>query len=114
MDLKVTEETSNTLGLEIEKEDFSIPDILHQELLKDPKVQFAGVHQIHPILKKYALRIESKSTAKPATILVKASETAAKTAAEILKEAQRAIDETKDTKASNSSGSSGKREGKKK
>jgi len=110
MDLNVTEETSNTLGLEIGKEDFSIPDILHQELLKDPKVAFAGIHQIHPILKKYALRIESKSTAKPAALLVTAGEKAAKTAASILKEAQRAVGETKETKAS----SGGKKESKKK
>ncbi len=111
MDLKVTEETSNTLGLQIEKEDFSIPDILHQELLKDPKVAFAGIHQIHPILKKYALRIESKGTAKPAALLVTAGENAAKNAASILKEAQRAVGETKGTKASSGSG---KKESKKK
>ncbi|MCL4437291.1 MAG: hypothetical protein M1503_04780 [Thaumarchaeota archaeon] len=112
MDLKVTEETSNTMGLQIEKEDFSIPDILHQELLKDPKVVFAGIHQIHPILKKYALRIESKSTAKPAALLVTASENAAKTAAAILKEVQNAVGETKGTNASSNSG--GKKESKKK
>jgi DNA-directed RNA polymerase subunit L len=103
MDLKVTEETSNILGLQIEKEDFSIPDILHQELLKDPKVVFAGVHQIHPILKQYALRIESKNNAKPAALLVKAGESASKTAAEILKAAQRAFGETKAAKTGRSS-----------
>lgn len=95
MDLKVTEESRTTMGLQIEKEDFSIPDIIHQELLKDSKAAFAGVHQLHPILKRYALKIESKTAAKPINLLTAAGDRAVKTSAALLKEAQRAFKEEK-------------------
>jgi DNA-directed RNA polymerase subunit L len=95
MDLKVTEESSTKLELRIEKEDFSIPDIIHQEMLKDPKAVFAGVHQIHPILKQYTLKIESKKPAKPRDIIITASTNAVEIVALLMKAAQSAFEEDK-------------------
>lgn len=93
MDLKVTEKSKTRLELQIEKEDFSIPDIIHQEMLKDPKAAFAGVNQLHPILKRYIIEIEAAKTAKPINILTTASDRAVKNAEAILKEAQHAFEE---------------------
>ena len=93
MELKLTEETKTGIKLQIEKIDFSIPDIIHQELLKDPNVVFAGVLPPHPILKQFILKMEVNPKTKPIQILITCCEKAAKQIELMLKEAQKAFKE---------------------
>ena len=95
MELKLIEETKTKLKIQIENVDSSIPDIIHQEVLKDIKVVFAGVLPPHPILKQFIIQMEVKPKIKPISILTAGSEKAWKQAESILKEAQQVIKEQK-------------------
>ncbi len=95
MELKLIEETKSGIKLQIEKVDFSIPDIIHQEILKDSNVVFAGVLPPHPILKQFIIKMEVKPKFKPIQILITSSEKAWKQAESILKEAQQILKEPK-------------------
>jgi DNA-directed RNA polymerase subunit L len=95
MDIKLFEESGTNIRLQIENEDFSISDIIHQELLKDSKVVFAGVLTPHPLLKQYIIKMEVKKGTNPINILKTSSGQAVKSAEAMLKEAQRAFKEGK-------------------
>ncbi len=95
MELKLIEETKSGIKLQIEKVDFSIPDILHQEILKDSNVVFAGVLPPHPILKQLIIKIEVKPKIQPIKILTASSEKAWKQAESIMKETQQILKEQK-------------------
>lgn len=92
MELKLIEDTGAKIGLQIEKEDFSIPSIIHEELLKDSRLVFAAVVQIHPILKRYVIKVESKKQSNPVKVLTDASGEAVKNTEALLKEARRAFE----------------------
>ncbi len=93
MDVKLIEESISDIKIQIENVDFSIPDILHHELLKDPNIVFAGVMPPHPILKQFIIQIKVKPKNKPLSILIANSEKAIKNSENILKEAQQAFKE---------------------
>ncbi len=95
MDINLVEETKSDISIQIENIDFSIPDILHHETLKDPNVVFAGVKPPHPILKQFILKIKVNPKLKPLSILIANSEKAVKNTKLILKEAQQAFKEEK-------------------
>ena len=95
MELKLIEETKSGIKIQIEKVDFSIPDIIHQEILKDSNVVFAGVLPPHPILKQFIIKMEVKPKIKPIQILTASSEKAWKQAESILKEAKQILKEPK-------------------
>lgn len=97
MDLKLIKETKTRIGLQIEKEDFSIPDIIHHELLKDSKVIFAGVEQLHPILKRHIIKVGTKKTANPIVTVMAGSKRAVKNAEAIMKETERVFKEERET-----------------
>jgi len=92
MDLKVKEMSDSIIELALEKEDFSISDILHQELLKNSKVIFAGIAPPHPLLKRYMIKIQTVKNTKPINIVASSGEGAAKTALEILEAAKKALE----------------------
>lgn len=93
MDLKLVEESISDITIQIENVDFSIPDIIHHELLKDPKIVFAGVVPPHPILKQFIIKIKVHPKMKPLPILIANSENAVKNSELIMKEAQQAFKE---------------------
>jgi|TARA_B100000315_G_scaffold10565_1_gene10152 DNA-directed RNA polymerase subunit L len=95
MELKLIEKTKASLKIQVENVDFSIPDIIHQEVLKDSKVVFAGVLPPHPILKQFIMKMEVKPKFKPTQILTASSEKAWKHAESILKETQKVLKEQK-------------------
>lgn len=94
MELKIIENTGTRISFHIEKEDFSIPNILHQELVKDPRLKFAGVIQKHPILKKYLLTIESKEL-DPIEVMIDCCKQAIKNVELMEKEINKALEKLK-------------------
>jgi|TARA_B100000959_G_scaffold209168_1_gene219652 DNA-directed RNA polymerase subunit L len=88
MELKLIEETKTSIKIQIEKVDFSIPDIIHQEILNDNNVVFAGVLPPHPILKQFIIKMEVKPKIQPIKTLTASGEKAWKQSESILKEAQ--------------------------
>ncbi len=95
MELKLIDETKNSIKIQIEKVDFSIPDIIHQEVLKDGNVVFVGVLPPHPILKQFIIKMEVKPKIKPIQVLTASSKKAWKQAESILKETQQILKEQK-------------------
>lgn len=94
MELKIIEKTGTKISFHIEQEDFSIPNILHQELVKDSRLKFAGIIQKHPILKRYLLTIESKEL-DPIEVMVDCCKQAIKNVELIEKEINKALEKHK-------------------
>ncbi|XP_026819899.1 DNA-directed RNA polymerase II subunit RPB11-like [Rhopalosiphum maidis] len=46
----------------INKEDHTLGNMIRNQLLKDPKVLFAGYKQPHPLEHKFELRVQTKSS----------------------------------------------------
>ena len=86
MDLNLIKESGKRISLQIEQEDFSIPDIIHIELLEDPDVVFAGIIKHHPLLKKYTISVETNNKVIPTKIVSASIERAIKKAKELLRE----------------------------
>jgi len=95
MELKLIEETKTSIKIQIEKVDFSIPDIIHQEILNDNNVVFAGVLPPHPILKQFIIKMEVKPKIQPIKTLTASGEKAWKQSESILKEVQQMKKEQK-------------------
>jgi DNA-directed RNA polymerase subunit L len=91
MDLKITKDSGKRITVIVENEDYSVPDIIHQELLKNRDIIFAGVSAPHPLLKQYMITLEVKPKLKPLSILDKSSISAVEKAHEVLNEANKAI-----------------------
>jgi len=91
MEMKINKVSDNTIELTLEDEDFSIADIIHQELLKNSKVVFAGISPSHPLIKRYVAKIQTVRNVKPISAVVSSGKSAAKTAAEILNAVDKAL-----------------------
>lgn len=71
MKINVVKDEGNELVVEFDTFDFTIPDLLADELLEDSNVEFAGVSKDHPETGKPVLMLRAK---KPKDSIVKAIE----------------------------------------
>ncbi len=71
MKLNLIKEEDKELAIEFETSDFTIPDLIADELLEDSNVEFAGVSKDHPETGKPILVIRGK---KPKAALMDALE----------------------------------------
>ena len=72
MKLNLIRNEDKELAVEFETSDFTIPDLIADELLEDPNVEFAGVSKDHSETGKPVLVIKSKKS--PKTSLMDAIE----------------------------------------
>ena len=59
MDVQLKKSSSKEVLLNITKSDISTLYIVQHELLKDPTVEFAGVVLKHPLVREYAMRVNT-------------------------------------------------------
>ncbi|MDE1865644.1 MAG: hypothetical protein KGH94_03355 [Candidatus Micrarchaeota archaeon] len=71
MKLNLIKEEDREIAIEFETSDFTIPDLIADELLEDSNVEFAGVSKDHPETGKPVLVIRGK---KPKSCLMDAIE----------------------------------------
>lgn len=64
MKLNLIKEEDKELAIEFDTSDFTIPDLLADELLEDSNVEFAGVSKDHPETGKPILVIKGKKNPK--------------------------------------------------
>ncbi|KAK6343970.1 DNA-directed RNA polymerase II core subunit [Orbilia brochopaga] len=56
------------------KEDHTLGNLLRSQLLKDPKVVFAGYKVPHPLIPNFELRVQTTDETNPRAALIKASQ----------------------------------------
>jgi len=84
--LKVISTADNAVQIQIDKEDYSIADIVHRELLNVKHVKFAGVPPPHPLIKTLTVQVHTDG-APPMKLVNEAVDLAKVRVAELLKEA---------------------------
>ncbi len=84
MNLKINSVGDGAIQVVIEKEDYSLADIVHKELMNVKHVKFAGVPPPHPLIKTLTLEI-STDTNKPTKALEEALNISQQRVAELLK-----------------------------
>lgn len=92
MNLKVSTVADNAVQVQIDKEDYSIADIVHKELLGVKHVKFAGVPPPHPLIKTLTIQIHTDG-AKASKCLEEAVESSRAKVAELLQVAKEAFPE---------------------
>lgn len=70
--LKVVSVADNTIEVQIDKEDYSLADIVHKELLNVKHVRFAGVPPPHPLIKTLTIQVHTDATGDPSKALKEA------------------------------------------
>jgi DNA-directed RNA polymerase subunit L len=81
--LKVNSIADNAISVEIDKEDYSVADIVHKELLSIKHVKFAGVPPPHPLIKTLTVTVHTDGS-KPTKALLEAIEIAQAKVSELL------------------------------
>lgn len=61
MNLKINQAGEGAIKVEIEREDYSLADIAHKELLNVKHVRFSGVAPPHPLIKTLTLEVSTDS-----------------------------------------------------
>jgi DNA-directed RNA polymerase subunit L len=61
MEATVVDFNDNQVNIKIKEEDVSIMYILQHELLKNKKIEFAGVALKHPLTREYEMKIVTES-----------------------------------------------------
>ncbi len=84
MNLRVLSIADNAIQIQLDKEDYSIADIVHRELLNVKHVKFTGVPPPHPLIKTLTLQIHTDG-AQPTKVVKEALELAQGNVADILK-----------------------------
>lgn len=84
MNLKINSFGDGAVQVVIEKEDYSIADIIHKELMNVKHVKFAGVPPPHPLIKTLTIEI-STDTNKPTKALEEALALSQQRVSELLK-----------------------------
>ena len=84
LNLKINSVGDGAVQVVIEKEDYSLADIVHKELMNVKHVKFAGVPPPHPLIKTLTLEI-STDTNKPTKALEEALNISQQRVAELLK-----------------------------
>ena len=92
MNLKINTVADNAVQIQIDKEDYSIADIVHKELLGVKHVKFAGVPPPHPLIKTLTIQIHTDG-AKPTKALEEAIQASQSRVAELLKVAKQTFPE---------------------
>ena len=62
LNLKINPAGEGSIKVEIEREDYSLADIVHKELLNVKHVKFSGVPPPHPLIKTLVLEVSTDST----------------------------------------------------
>lgn len=62
----------NAAIFEVRKEDHTLGNMIRMQLLKDPKVLFAGYKVAHPLEHKFTLRIQTEGDYTPMDALINA------------------------------------------
>ena len=86
MNIKIVSVAENALQIQIDKEDYSLADIVHRELLNVKHVKFAGVPPPHPLLKTLTVQVHTDGTA-PMKLVNEALDLAKNKVSVLLKEA---------------------------
>jgi len=84
LNLKINPVGQGALQVLIEKEDYSIADIVHKELMNVKHVKFAGVAPPHPLIKVLTIEISTDSN-KPIKVLEEALKLSQDRVSELLK-----------------------------
>lgn len=84
MNLKINSVADGAIQVVIEKEDYSIADIVHKELMNVKHVKFAGVPPPHPLIKTLTIEV-STDTNKPTKALEEALELSQQKVSDLLK-----------------------------
>lgn len=84
MNLKIETLADNAISVQVDKEDYSIADIIHRELLNVKHVKFAGVPPPHPLIKTLTIQVHTEGT-KPTKSLLDAVELSQEKVADLLK-----------------------------
>ncbi len=90
MEIKVILSNENTLIIDVENEDISVPEIIRREILKDGHVTFAGVTEQHPLLKKLTMRVQTKGV-EPLDALISGCSKAIEKASDLLLEVKNTL-----------------------
>ena len=88
--LKVNSVADNAISVQIDKEDYSVADIVHHELLNVKHVKFAGVPPPHPLIKTLTIQIHTDGS-KPTKALLESIEIAQERISELLTAARQAF-----------------------
>lgn len=72
MKVKILNEATNKLEIEIGDEDHTLGNLLRSKLLKDKKVKHAGYQIVHPLTGGIKLLIQTEGSAKPRDALLRA------------------------------------------
>ncbi|MDA4130847.1 MAG: hypothetical protein OK457_08760 [Thaumarchaeota archaeon] len=83
MNLKINPAGEGAIKVEIEREDYSVADIVHKELLNVKHVKFSGVAPPHPLIKILTLEVSTDSS-NPTKALKDALELSKSRVAELL------------------------------
>lgn len=62
----------NAAVFKVEKEDHTLGNMIRMQLLKDPKVLFAGYKVAHPLEHRFELRIQTQAEYNPIDALINA------------------------------------------
>jgi DNA-directed RNA polymerase subunit L len=84
LNLKINSVADGALQVVIDKEDYSIADIVHKELMNVKHVKFAGVPPPHPLIKTLTIEV-STDTNKPVKALEEALHLSREHVSELLK-----------------------------
>ncbi|MDG6998230.1 MAG: hypothetical protein JRN15_03850 [Nitrososphaerota archaeon] len=84
LNVKIDSVADNAVQIQIDKEDYSIADIVHKELLSVKHVKFAGVPPPHPLIKTLTIQIHTDGS-KPSKSLEEAIEASQEKVSELLK-----------------------------
>jgi DNA-directed RNA polymerase subunit L len=84
LNLKINAVADGALQVVIDKEDYSIADIIHKELMNVKHVKFAGVPPPHPLIKTLMIEVSTDSN-KPAKAVEEALQLSQERVAELLK-----------------------------
>jgi DNA-directed RNA polymerase subunit L len=83
MNAKIVGIADNAVQIQIEKEDYSIADILHRELLNVKHVKFSGVPPPHPLIKTLTVQVHTDG-ANPIKLIREALDLAQERVVELL------------------------------
>jgi DNA-directed RNA polymerase subunit L len=87
LNLKINAVGDGALEVVIEKEDYSIADIVHKELMNVKHVKFAGVPPPHPLIKTLTIEVSTDSN-NPTKVLEEALDVSRQTVSDLLKVAR--------------------------
>jgi DNA-directed RNA polymerase subunit L len=82
--LKVVSVAENTIEVQIDKEDYSLADIVHKELLNVKHVRFSGVPPPHPLIKTLTIQVHTDANGNPSKALKEALDLAQAKVTELL------------------------------